>query len=99
RSYWLSNARNFFKDCRAAYLRSDPNILYPDETQVLHSLPTKMSISSTNFCLRESRFRGLISLLWERRFPPPGMKDGAAVAIGKTASEHALIRAAATVSS
>jgi hypothetical protein len=73
--------------------------LYPDETQVLHSLPTKMSLSSTNFCLRESRFRGLISLLWERRFPPPRMKDGAAVAMGKSASERAVIALAAIVRS
>jgi hypothetical protein len=47
--------------------------LYPDEAQVLHSLPTKMSAD----CRPQ--------------------EDGAAVAMGKSASERAVIARAATV--
>src|SRR5438067_7973917 len=59
--YVLSNyrpphARDFFQNCARGEPWSNPNILYPDEAQVLHSLPTKSATLSLNFCVREARF-------------------------------------------
>ena len=35
---------------------ANPNILYPDEAQVLHSLPTKPGTLSVSFYVQQARF-------------------------------------------
>src|SRR5204862_7588403 len=39
-NYWPPHAQDFFSNCARGEPRANPNILYPDQAQVLHSLPT-----------------------------------------------------------
>jgi len=42
--YRPPHAPDFFKNCAAGEPRTNPYILYPDEAQVLHRLPTGAGI-------------------------------------------------------